>query len=250
MNSTFQVDQNNRINGLLTYNKYDKPHRNAGPLLQPDTTWIEDDHTTVWGVEWQSTLTNRLLLDTRVAHTGNVFFLLLQPGVTTPNTTEQSTGTMTGAAARQSLNRHERFQVSGYLTDYVPNWLHGNHELKVGYDISRGPNETEFSALDSINLVTANSKPFSVTEYNTPALPRELHWFFPFYAQDTYTAGRNTLSIGLRFEAYTGKVRDSSVAAGRFVPARSFPENPGMTFQKLLPRLAFSRDVFGTRRWQ
>jgi hypothetical protein len=123
--------------------------------------------------------------------------------------------------------------------------LGGNHEFKFGTDISRGPNEAFNTAYESINLYTLNGEPHQVLQYNTPALPRELHWFFPFYAQDTYTAGNTTLSIGVRFERYTGKVRESSVDAGRFVPARSFPEKEGPTFNKLAPRIAFVHDIFG-----
>src|SRR5262249_56467063 len=136
----------------------------------------------------------------------------------------QRAGRVRGGAIRGSQNRHERFQMSGSVTYYRPDWLGGNHDIKAGYDVSRGPNETKYFALEDINLVTSRGAPFSVLEYNTPALPRELHWFAPAYVQDQYSIKRTTISLGVRFEGYDGIVRESSVPAGRFVPARSLPE--------------------------
>ena len=248
VNSNFQLNSRNRIDAVFTYNKYDKPRRNANALIPPETTWIEDNHATVWGVTWFSTLTNSTQLDVRVAHVGNVFQLLLQPEAQRANTVESSTGQQAGAAGRGLQNRHERLQFSGSLTHYKARWLGGSHELKVGYDISRGPNQTYRNVFDDVNLTLTGGQPFSVTLFQSPALPRELHWFLPFYAQDTYTSGRLSVGVGLRYEHYTGKVRDSEVEAGRFAPARTFAEKDGPTFDKLLPRLAVTFDMFGDAR--
>lgn len=106
VNGTYQLNASNKINALFTYNKYDKPHRNASALLAPESTWIEDNHATVWGVGWQSTPKSSMLVDVRVAHVGNVFQLFLQPNVTKPYTQELTTGQVTGAAIRSSRNRH------------------------------------------------------------------------------------------------------------------------------------------------
>lgn len=248
VNTSYQINSRNRVDALFTYNKYDKPRRNAGPLLAPESTWIEDNHATVWGVTWQSTLSKSMQLDMRVAHVGNVFQLLLQPSADRPFTQELTTGQVTGAASRGLQNRHERFQLSGSLSYYKNNWLGGSHDFKFGYDISRGPNQSLRTAFEDVNLFLSNGQPFSVTLLGSPALPRELHWFFPFYAQDTYTVGRTTVSVGARFERYTGKVRESEIGAGRFASARSFPEKAGPTFNKLLPRVAVSHDVFGNSK--
>jgi len=248
VNSSFQINSTNRLDAIFTYNKYDKPRRNAGALVAPEATWIEDNHATVWGVTWQSTLGNNAQLDMRVAHVGNVFQLLLQPDVTSPYTQELTTGRVTGAASRGLSNRHERFQISGSLSYYKSDWLGGSHDIKVGYDISRGPNQTLRTAYEDVNLFLSGGQPFQVTLLGSPALPRELHWFFPFYAQDAYTLGRTTLSAGLRLERYTGKVRESTAEAGRFVGERSFPDKPGPTFTRLLPRVAVTHDLFGNSR--
>lgn len=243
--ATYQINDKNKVNGLYTYNKYDKPRREAGPLLSPDSTWIEDDHTHVGGASWQSTLTNNTLLNVRVGYTGQLFPLLVQPSARKPFTRELTTGQVTGAANRGQQNRHARLQLSGFLSYYKKEWLGGSHDFKFGYDISRGPNETFFFAFQDVNLFTLNGRPFSVLEYNTPARTRELDWFYPFYGQDTFTVGRTTISAGLRFEAYRGEVRESSVPAGRFSPARSFAARKGMSFNNLVPRVAVVYDVFG-----
>ena len=247
VNSSFQVNPGNRIDTFYTYNKYDKPRRGASALVAPEATSIEDNHATVVGLSWLSTLSNNTQLDLRFAHVGNVFQLLNQPEVTHANTREQTTGFVTGAS-NGLRNRHERKQLSGSLSHYKNDWLGGNHEMKVGYDISRGPNETLQERFDDVNLVLSGGQAFSVTLFQSPALPRELHWFVPFYVQDAYTRGRLTFSAGLRYEYYRGQVRESEVGAGRFAPARSFAAKDGPTFSSLLPRLAAAVDVFGDAR--
>jgi hypothetical protein len=247
VNSSLQVNPANRLDTFFTYNKYDKPRRGAGALVAPESTSIEDNHATVAGVSWLATLGSNTQLDLRFAHVGNVFQLFSQPDARHANTREQTTGFVTGAS-NGLQNRHERKQLSGSLSHYKSDWLGGNHEFKIGYDISRGPNETLRERFDDVNLVLSRGQAFSVTLFESPALPRELHWFFPFYVQDAYTRGRLTFSTGLRYEYYKGKVRESEVAAGRFAPARSFPAKDGPTFSKLLPRVAAAVDVFGDAR--
>jgi len=248
VNATLQINDSNKVKATYTYNKYDKPYRGAGALLAPESTWIEDNHATVAGAEWQSTLTSDTLLNVRVGYVGQPFQLFLQPSATKPNTLELTTGEQTGAAVYGFQNKHARLQLSGFLSYYKSNWLGGSHDLKFGYDVSRGPNQAYIFGFEDVNLNTLNGEPFSVVQYNTPALPRELHWWYPFYAQDTFTFGKTTLSLGLRFDGYTGKVRETSVPAGRFVPARSFPEKKGPTFNNLVPRFSVVHDVFGNSK--
>ena len=218
VNATYQVNASNRINAFYTYNKYNKPHRGASALTAVGATGIEDDHTTVYGVDWTSTLNNRTVLDNRVGYIGQAFDILLQPGVTQPATTEVSTGYISGARTTWFMNDHLRLQLSGFLSYYRTGWFGASHDIKIGYDVSRGPNQAHTFAYDNLNLFTSNGQPFEVEEYNTPALTRALSWFYPLYAQDTITRGRTTISIGVRYDGYSGTVSATSVPGGTYAP--------------------------------
>ena len=248
VNATYQLNPANRINALFTYNKYNKPHRGASSLAAVNAVGVEDDHTTVYGIDWTSNLNSRTILNTRVGYVGQAFDILLEPGVTLPSTTEQSTGYVSNARATWFRNNHLRLQLSGYLNYFHDGWLGGSHDVKIGYDFSRGPNQAATFAFDDINLFTLNGAPFEVEQYNTPALTRAISWFYPIYVQDTFTRGRTTVSVGLRFDGYSGSVRATSVKAGTYAPARSFPGQPGPTFNNFVPRIAVVHDLLGNSK--
>ena len=66
------------------------------------------------------------------------------------------------------------------------------------------------------------------------------------FVQDQWTAGRMTLSMGLRVSKYTGYVPPTTLPAGPWVPERSFPEvKNSPNFTNLNTRLGFAYDLFG-----
>jgi hypothetical protein len=92
-----------------------------------------------------------------------------------------------------------------------------------------------------------NGVPSSVTVYATPVNRLNHVTDLGIFAQDSWTLKRMTLNYGVRFEDLRGKVDARDVPAGRFVPAREFPEiNDVPNWQTWAPRLGVVYDVFGT----
>jgi outer membrane receptor for Fe3+-dicitrate len=69
------------------------------------------------------------------------------------------------------------------------------------------------------------------------------------YAQDSWTLGRLTVNAGVRFEHFNASIEATSSPAGRFLPARSFPEVKNLpNFNGIVPRFGVAYDVFGDGR--
>jgi hypothetical protein len=69
---------------------------------------------------------------------------------------------------------------------------------------------------------------------------------FGFYAQDTWTMRRFTLSPGVRFDYFNSEVPAMSAPAGRFVPERTFEAIKNVpNWKDVSPRLGAAYDLFG-----
>src|SRR4029079_4535290 len=90
--------------------------------------------------------------------------------------------------------------------------------------------------------------PVQVAVYNTPLdIREELSYDFGVYGQDQWTIKRLTVNAGLRWEWVNAKVPAQTSPAGRFVPARSYPETPDVPNQSdPAPRFGVAYDIFGT----
>jgi hypothetical protein len=92
-----------------------------------------------------------------------------------------------------------------------------------------------------------NGVPASITEYAEPVTFSErLKVNLGLYGQDQWTVKRLTLNLGLRFDYFNAFVPAQNLAAGPFVPSRSYPEVDCVPCWKdINPRLAAAYDLFG-----
>src|SRR5262249_55528417 len=73
------------------------------------------------------------------------------------------------------------------------------------------------------------------------------------YVQDTYTHGRLTAQLGVRYDRIHDQALAASIVAnplgGPWLPAINFPgADPGVVFNNFSPRLGFTYDVSGTAK--
>jgi len=89
--------------------------------------------------------------------------------------------------------------------------------------------------------------PDSVIVYNTPTrLYALMGADLGFYVQDSWTLRRLTINPGIRLEYFNSSAQAKAVEAGRFVPARSFPEIANIpNWTNLAPRLGVVYDLTG-----
>ena len=137
--------------------------------------------------------------------------------------------------------------IYAFSTSYVT----GSHNLKVGVQHAGGPSDNYSERNADLQQNYSNGRPSTVTVYNTPVITRgRVNRDLGIYAQDSWTIKRLTVSPGLRVEYFNSSMKETSMPAGRFVPARFFTEQTDLPNWKndLAPRLSAAYDVFGDGR--
>jgi hypothetical protein len=163
--------------------------------------------------------------------------------------TERVTGDVIVAGENQFTKRdHTRAS----LTWYRPNWFHGNHEFKAGFDFN---NDFERPGLDApphnYHLLYNDGDPFKIAFFNAPTYPKLAAKYLALYARDSWTIGRRlTVNVGARFTNDRGFVpencRDAAAPPSDVIfPAACFDEIRLKTWNSVAPRLHAAYDLAG-----
>ncbi len=130
-------------------------------------------------------------------------------------------------------------------------YVTGSHNIKVGFQDSFGPVHVfDDRQADLVENYT-NGRPSTVTVYTTPGNTFDhVNFDLGYYMQDIWTIKRLTVSPGVRVDNFNSTIQATAVPAGRFVPARYFPERKNVPnwIGYVNPRLSAAYDVFGTGR--
>ena len=126
-------------------------------------------------------------------------------------TTDQLTGRITGSATSFGTTSYEdRKHTKGNLSWYKPNFFHGNHEFKTGFDYyathadqfstDRGPE------IGNYQLIFRNSAPFQLAAWNHPTQPLTFQRYLGSAGRDSWTIDRR-LTQSRRRRSRPGFVR-------------------------------------------
>jgi hypothetical protein len=99
-----------------------------------------------------------------------------------------------------------------------------------------------------INYRFNNGVPNQLTMYAKPTMNvSKICHDFGLYAQDRWTVGRLTATVGLRFEYFADYFPASQAGPGPFVPDRniSFPQIDWVSWKDFAPRLGAAYDLLG-----
>ena len=136
-------------------------------------------------------------------------------------------------------------------------YVKGDHTIKVGannrwgtFRHTRDGNADLRQQYRSSRPACAGPCPTSVLIANYPLVFGEkLNRDLGIYAQDSWRLNRLTANIGLRWETLNSSVMAGESPAGRFVPARTFPEIKDVPdWNDFAPRMALVYDLFGNGR--
>ena len=109
-------------------------------------------------------------------------------------------------------------------------YVTGSHNIKVGIENTFGPGRQRKNTRNghlTVNYV--NNQPTNVIVYNNPTIsPAYVAYDVGLFAQDSWTLKRLTVNPGIRVVWIETGMYESSMAAGRFVPARFIPEEKGL----------------------
>jgi hypothetical protein len=131
-------------------------------------------------------------------------------------------------------------------------YVTGSHNVKVGFENTFGPGRQRKNTRNGhLTVSYVNNQPTSVTVYNNPTIsPAYVAYDVGLFAQDSWTLKRLTVNPGIRVVWIETGMYESSMAAGRFVPARFIPEEKGLINfgPDYSPRLSAVYDLFGDGR--
>jgi hypothetical protein len=144
----------------------------------------------------------------------------------------------------------QKFVIHTVRLTSAMTYVTGSHAFKTGIQFGTGFQITDQWIHGDLIQQYRNGVPDAVQTKNTPTNQSvRMNNETALYAQDVWTIKRLTLNLGLRFDHLNESVDPQTAAAGRFVPARSFPEQPDLpNWNDLSPRLGASYDLFGDAR--
>jgi hypothetical protein len=230
-------------------------------------------HHGVGNVKWTSPISNRLLLEAGYSYTAFDWLGGPMPGIEQPRGTPlwyvktrktdtqrqvddecayTATNSAVAGCTTWGSNQIQRQDNTRHVFQGVMSYVTGSHSVKVGYNHEIGPDGRMGNTHngDLYQNYTAG-QPSSVDVWSTPQeAPGIVNYDSGLFVQDTWTFKRLTLNPGLRIEWFSAGMRAASAPAGRFVPARFFPEEPGLIKwgPDYAPRFGAVYDLFGDGR--
>ena len=259
---TWQVSQRNKLSGYLSIQPHYVYYRNLprapGPRVSPEATTYTTYYPNSFGqLVWKSPVSNRLLVEAAVAR-HSVDYNNLEPSdpAVPPGTwaaLELTTnmrfrsiypiGTNSGAIRAPPHHDLHRPHVDAYVT--------GSHAFKFGLDLLRGSyNETGMHSSGDVLVTLFNGAPRSLTLVANPLDNyQDVNADLGVFAQDRWTFKRLTMSGGLRFDYFNSGVPAQQLAAGLWVPARSYAAVSDVpSWSDVSPRFGAAYDLFGNGR--
>jgi hypothetical protein len=221
-------------------------------------------HYAIGAIKWTSTLSARLLFEAGISTSYQHWTGSNQPGRSFPRESPewyayaQKTDTAlninpdcayaTGCTSWMSV-ADTRTEATRRVYQASLSYVTGSHSLKVGFQDSTGPSDLYTTRNGDLIANYVNNKPSTVTVFNTPTISKaRVNYDLGIYAQDTWTVKRLTINPGVRVEWFDSSMAAVCMEAGRFAPARCFPEQPDLPKwgPNFSPRTSAVYDLFGT----
>lgn len=216
--------------------------RTTPAIMHADAVWNSHFPTNVWKLEYNSVLTNALLLEVRAGAYQSIWWRTSKSSA--PRVEDTGNNFVSGGVYGITFDR-SRPQVNGSLSYSKTGWG-GNHNFKFGGEIMRDLVINPFygftSASNALSLFV-NGAPSQVYVYQSPSFSQSGVVSDGLYANDTWQLKKRlTLNLGLRWDRQQA-----------FLPAQAGPG--ALTFAEVGnvitwnnnwgPRLGVSYDVTG-----
>jgi hypothetical protein len=264
----YQMSSSNRITGFWMHN-----HKLQTSGLSQFIPYIDRNGLYTFSdtrkIEWQKTFSNTLVTDVQVGgfqyhdHLGWSFARNNGESIpTTDLSTLQNTGPPVNNGERPKVPRQH---VKATGTWYKPDLFAGNHEFKFGFDWTNAnygrqypivdpnlkePNGAYSSYVVDYQLQYTKGVPTRLVVQNLPAAAWVAVHYASLYVQDSWTAGKLTANLGVRYAHDNGFIpascRQTALPpADVAFPAQCFPQQQFNIWNPIVPRLYASYDVAG-----
>jgi hypothetical protein len=268
-----QLFKGNKLSVLNNFAKKVRNARGADDLHPLETTTPQRAVPPSYGKNYWTTgpnptykagdqwvVSDRLLIDVQWAHVGNNFILDVQtPELAGVQPTFIISTTLNGRSASQSISIRPVNSLNVNANYFMPGTLGGDHAIKVGgywrnansrnishtggYGTVRFPsgltNDCSAEAAGcQIDLTRDGVSAYDLTNISA-------------YLQDTFTHGRLTAQLGVRYDRNHDQALAATVVANPLAPAwlpgiDFAGADPGVVFNNVSPRLGLTYDLAGT----
>jgi Carboxypeptidase regulatory-like domain len=199
---TLQPTSNDTFVFGLQYDTYNVKGRQGFPVAKStdQQTVTEDAPEWVWNAQWRKVMGTKTFLEAKF--TGYDGYYYLDPVDPSPFTYDGLTDEYTGGGGGLEYEDRSRNQVQVALTRYAEAF--GRHSLKFGAEIERSHVGTQYQPYGPAG--------FYIYAYGGVPYYR-INYGYTFhgdnkrlsaYAQDSWTAGRLTMNLGLRLDRIRG----------------------------------------------
>src|SRR5262249_26688700 len=223
-NFTWQANQNNRVTGFYSRQRYSKPNRllNNSSITVIDSTSDEEDMFDLAQGLWNSVIGKNFFLDARIG-LNKILFPTYQNGGNQQSTTDNATGIVYGNFPTNVVRHRDRNQFNATGQYYVDQLVGARHEFKFGFDYTHAVTRNETSRVDDVATTYTSASgsfvPQNVTLYATPQNDATALNVLALFAQDSISFKRLTVIGGIRFEQLEGYLPSQSSPASRFASA-------------------------------
>lgn len=265
---SYQVTQNNKVEGMFQFGRKWQPYRSASRFVPLESTQNQDSWSLVGpSFKWLSILGQRATFDASLQRGG--YWWPDIPWTTDVRATDLTT-TATRGAFLETDRSPRRWQYGATYAYFTELWGR-NHELKTGYLGWRNIQETENigypnqqqyryrSATGDANCNEASNydgcftRPDSVLVYDYPNTTASGEWYNSAYFNDKITLSRKfTLNVGVRFDRYSSFLPEQgNPGTGPFATPNIFPyqgEGNYPIYSTIVPRVSAVYDLTGEGR--
>jgi hypothetical protein len=255
---SYQANSTNKFIGYYQYGYKEQPNRLPGTtstynFTTPDDTLAQTSGSWIWKGEWNGTVGNNLYVESRYGDFG-YYFPLVANSDGNYYWRDSGQAAVSGGDQKQQIDRDRR-QFTTAATWFKDNFLGGTHSIKFGGELLL---ETSWEGYlqrraGHIEHIFNNGVAQSVvldfptaTEVGKNGIHDSLLSVakmdqVDFFVNDTYSKGRLTLNLGLRYDRYKSYIPEQRQMAFTNGPV-SIPDAtiPGQTFlvwNSVVPRV-------------
>ncbi len=151
-----------------------------------------------------------------------------------------------------NATREQRQESVHNEAKFMASYVTGSHNLKFGIENDWGPGRQRKNTRNGhLQQRYVNNQPTTVEVFNNPVIqPAYVAYDVGIFVQDSWTLKRLTINPGIRVQWVETGMYESSMAAGRFAPARFIEEERGLIDfgADYSPRFSAVYDLFGDGR--
>lgn len=244
---SWQVTPGSQLHYTYNRNLKNRYHRRSQTFTEDRAAHLQDQIGWSSQAKFTTTLGSRFVLDVNAGYSQGDNPGRPQGSVRPGDLSQFDNGTQTLTVAAPTYTVNPSYR--GAATASV-GYFAGGHDLKTGFQWSRGMNRNITTSLTDLQAQFNNGAVQRVRIYSTPSDARIFLHDWALYLQDNWKVNRKlNLNLGLRLQASRGEVPEQTQAAGRFISRIEFPGvSEAPKWLDLAPRFGLIYDIFGNGR--